>query len=495
MDELPQNLYTAAQMQRLDRMAIDEAGIDGYELMCRAGAAAFDALRRHWPQARQVLVCCGKGNNGGDGYVIARLALEAGLQARVLAMALPEALAGDAARAASDWVAAGGEVTLWTEQSDALEAMAPEVVVDALFGTGLERPVEGRWRHLIEALNAGNWGRLAVDIPSGLSADTGGVLGVAVQADVTATFIGLKRGLFTADGPQQVGQLVYDDLAVPAEVYTREQADLQRVGSEEVAAALAPRPRNAHKGHFGHVLVVGGAPGMSGAARMAGEAAQRVGAGLVSVATAPAHAAMLNVDRPELMCAGVGNARELAPLLARATVVALGPGLGQGAWGRAMFAAVSETRLPVVMDADALNLLAADPVENPDRIMTPHPGEAGRLLGCDAGEINRDRFAAVAALVDRYGGVAVLKGVGTLIGDQQHSALVDRGNPGMASGGMGDVLTGVIAGLLAQGVAPFDAARLGAWLHGRAAELAASDGQRGLLASDLFAPLRQLVNP
>ncbi len=495
MDSLPQNLYTAAQMQRLDRAAIAGAGIDGYELMCRAGSAAFAALRQHWPRGGRVLVCCGKGNNGGDGYVIARLAQEAGLQARVLAMAPPDELSGDAARAAADWERAGGTVILWHENAGYLAAFAPDVVVDALFGTGLEREVEGRWRELIETVNAGDWARLAVDIPSGLSADSGCALGVAVRADVTATFIGLKRGLFTADGPRFTGQLVFDDLAVPPSVYESEPCILQRVSDRDVAVALPPRPRNAHKGHFGHVLVIGGAPGMSGAARMAGEAAQRSGAGLVSVATAPAHAAMLNAGRPELMCAGVSHARELAPLLARATVVAVGPGLGQGEWGRAMWAAVAETRLPVVMDADALNLLANNPDHNDRRVITPHPGEAGRLLGSDSAAINSDRFAAVDELLTRYGGVAVLKGAGTLIAGGARQALVDRGNPGMASGGMGDVLTGVIAGLLAQGLSPFDAAGVGVWLHGRAAELAAERGERGLLACDLLAPLQQLVNP
>lgn len=255
------------------------------------------------------------------------------------------------------------------------------------------------------------------------------------------------------------------------------------------------RARTAHKGDFGHVLIVGGQPGMSGAVRLAGEAALRVGAGLVSIATHPEHAAVLNNGRPELMCHAIAHAATLKPLLERATVLVVGPGLGQSAWARGLLAAVWDCDLPMIVDADALNLLAREPLHRERWILTPHPGEAARLLGCATAEVQADRLAAVRAIQVRYGGVVVLKGVGSLIADGVHCRICAAGNPGMASGGMGDVLTGVIAGLCAQGVSLSEAASAGAVVHALAADTAARrDGERGLLAGDLLPELRRWVN-
>lgn len=269
-----------------------------------------------------------------------------------------------------------------------------------------------------------------------------------------------------------------------------------RITPEQFSAFLAPRARNAHKGAFGHVLVIGGEVGMSGAARLAGEAAARVGAGLVSIATRAEHAALLSVARPELMCHPVENPNQLRPLLERAGVVAIGPGLGQGAWGRGLFAQALQSSLPLIIDADALHLLAQDPVQCEHAVLTPHPGEAARLLGMPVAEVQRDRFAAVSALQERFGGVVVLKGAGTLVAAPAHRVqLCDAGNPGMASGGMGDVLMGIIAGLIAQGLALPDAAALGVWVHATAGDRAARNGERGLLAGDVLVQLRGVVNP
>jgi len=262
-------------------------------------------------------------------------------------------------------------------------------------------------------------------------------------------------------------------------------------------AALPPsRQRNAHKGHYGHVLVVGGDRGMSGAARLAGEAAARSGAGLVSIATRPEHAAMLSVTRPELMAHGVWDEHGLRKLLAGATVVAAGPGLGKSLWARTLLSVLLAEDRPMVVDADALNLLAQAPLRREHWVLTPHPGEAARLLGVSIEAVQADRFRAVVAIQARYGGVCVLKGAGSLVfpGAQQAVALCSAGNPGMASGGMGDVLTGMIAGLLAQGLAPRVAARLGVYLHAAAGDQAAASGERGLLAGDLMPGLQRLVN-
>lgn len=260
-------------------------------------------------------------------------------------------------------------------------------------------------------------------------------------------------------------------------------------------AWLPPRARASHKGDYGHVLVVGGDHGMAGAVRLAGEAAARTGSGLVSIATRAAHAAVIAAACPELLCHGVECARDLRVLLQRASVVAIGPGLGQSAWAHDMLAAVLQMRLPRVVDADALNLLAQEPMQCDHWVLTPHPGEAARLLDMTTKQVQADRLQAAQALQQRYGGVCVLKGAGTLVCTSESVAICEAGNPGMASGGMGDVLTGVIAGLLAQGLSLVDAACAGVYIHAKAGDRAAQEGERGLLASDVMPHLRKLVNP
>ena len=487
---LPDRLYTAAQIREMDRRAIEHHGIPGYALMQRAGQAAFDALRARWPDARRVGVLCGPGNNGGDGYVIARLARSAGLEAWVVEAGDPSRLRGDAATARTDWTEAGGcgvpAGEPWPEA---------DVLVDALLGTGLDREVSGSMAGLIDGINTSGAPVLAVDIPSGLHADTGAVLGRAVCAQVTITFIGLKTGLFTGEGPGRCGELVFSALEVPAAI----QSDLEPAALRlDVAciARLGARARTAHKGDFGHVLVVGGDRGMPGAVRLAGEAAARTGAGLVSLATHPDHAGLLPAGRPELMAHGVSDAADLAPLLSRATVLAVGPGLGRSDWGRRLMGRLLESGLPMAVDADALNLLAAEPARRDNWVLTPHPGEAARLLGCDTAAVQSDRLTAARRIRETFGGVCVLKGPGTVVCDETGSAVCTGGNPGMASGGMGDVLTGIIAGLLAQGLETGEAARMGVCIHAEAADRAAREGgERGLLASDVIAHLRAVVNP
>ncbi len=492
LDRLPYALYRAAQVRELDRIAIEDYRIPGEVLMERAGTAAYRLLRRRWPEARELAVVCGIGNNGGDGYVVARLAREEGLGVRLLQVGDPARLQGDALTMAERYRAGGGRV-----------ADSPEIpretalIVDALFGTGLERPVTGAWAEAVGRINAHRAPVLGIDIPSGLHADSGAILGVAVRAAATLSFIGLKPGLFTGAGPECCGQVRFDGLGVPAALYARQLPAARRIDWARQRTLLGPRRRGAHKGDFGHILVIGGAPGFSGAARLAGEAAARTGAGLVSVATHPAHAAFLGLTRPELMCHGIAGPADLPPLLGRARVLAVGPGLGQSDWGRGLWAAAIASGLPLVLDADGLNLLAQAPQRQEHWVLTPHPGEAARLLGVTGTEVQRDRFAAAAELQARYGGVVVLKGAGTLVqaGTHRTPALCSEGNPGMASGGMGDVLTGIIAGLLAQGLDAEDAAASGVCLHAAAADEAARGGERGLLASDLFPPLRRLLNP
>ncbi len=478
------DLYTVAQVRALEQAALNAPGGSGFKLMHAAAAAALDCLRRHWPQARSIAVCCGPGNNGGDGFLFASLAREAGFEVRVLALA--DTADGDAALARAAWEQQSSTVSV----DERTQLPAADVYVDALFGIGLHRAPDGLAASLIEQLNASTVPVLALDVPSGLDADSGRCPGVVVHAEVTLTFIAAKRGLYTGHAADCVGLLELATLGVNAEPVPAPDAHLLRI------TGLAPRMRSVNKGDNGHVLVIGGAPGMSGAARLAGEAALRAGAGLVSVATHPQHADTLNIGRPELMVRAVADADALAPLLSRASVLALGPGLGKDPWGVALWHAALAASMPLVLDADGLNLLATQTHRfTQSTVLTPHPGEAARLLGVQTTEVERDRFAAARALAARHDAVVVLKGAGSLIAHPDGRLDVcPWGNPGMASGGMGDLLTGVIAALLAQGCSAWEAACLGVGVHARAGDIAARSGERGLLATDLLSPLRTLLN-
>jgi NAD(P)H-hydrate epimerase len=491
MNTLPRNVFSAGQVRAMDRYAIERLGVAGYTLMTRAGEAALDLLGESWPSARRLVVLCGAGNNGGDGYVLARLARAAGLSVSTAALAAAEGLNGDAARAYADFSAAGGIAGPFNRAI--LEDC--DVVVDALLGTGLDRAVAGPLAECIEAVNACGKPVLSLDLPSGLNADNGQVMGCAVRADRTITFVGLKSGLLLGAAPDHVGLLSFARLGIDQEVAVGPPV-LVRAGPAEVTRALPRRRRGAHKGDHGRVLVVGGGEGMPGAVRLAAEAALRVGAGLVTVATRPENLAAVIGNRPEIICHGVESEATVRPLMAAADVVAIGPGMGQSDWSRGLLEAALASGKPLVMDADALNLLAQSPWRGAQWVLTPHPGEAGRLLGCAAAAIQADRLAAVRNLAERYGGVILLKGAGTLVlGAGGQAWVCDAGNPGMATAGMGDVLTGVIAGLAAQCRDLELAAVAGAWVHARAGDLAAASGVRGLLASDVLAKLRACVNP
>ncbi|MFC5435451.1 NAD(P)H-hydrate dehydratase [Rhodanobacter umsongensis] len=481
------DLHTVERLRQLERAALAVPGMTGQELMRRAANAALNSLRRHWPEVRNIVIHCGPGNNGGDGFLLGVLAREAGLQVELTA--LTGASQGDAAVARQAWVAGGGCVQV-VDDDDTLPTA--ELHVDALYGIGLHRAPEGKAARLIEQINGSGQPVVALDVPSGLDADTGHCAGAAIRADVTVTFIAGKRGLHTGRAADHVGVLELATLGVPDSVYADVAPDARLLRAE----ILPRRPRYANKGDNGHVLVIGGEHGMAGAARLAGEAALRGGAGLVSVATRAEHVFALNATRPELMVRGVDGPQALAPMLERASVLAVGPGLGQAEWGRALWLAALDANKPLVLDADGLNLLARQPRRfSVPAILTPHPGEAARLLGVSTSEVERDRFAAVRELSRRFGAVAILKGSGSLIADPDGRLDVcPWGNPGMASGGMGDLLTGIVAALLAQGCSAWQAGCLGVGLHARAGDRAAQHGERGLLASDLLAPLRALGN-
>jgi ADP-dependent NAD(P)H-hydrate dehydratase / NAD(P)H-hydrate epimerase len=492
MSALPVAVHGAAEVRAMDRHAIETLGVPGYTLMCRAGEAALDLLLQAWPSAQRVLVACGAGNNGGDGYVLARLAQAAGLEVTVAALAEPARLTGDAARACADYRAAGGVPRQFAPEL----AAASDVIVDALLGTGIDRDVGGELRTCIESLNASGRPVLALDLPSGLHADDGRVLGCAVRATRTLTFVGLKTGLFLGAAPVQVGVLSFAGLGIDG-VTNPPPPRLRRIDAGLLAHVLPRRARDAHKGQHGRVLIVGGGPGMPGAVRLAAEASLRAGAGLVTVATRPEHTTAIVAGRPEIICRGIEAAVELEPLLAGADVVAVGPGLGQSDWARALFAATLAAECPLIVDADALNLLASMPRRRERWVLTPHPGEAARLLGVLPAAIQADRLAAAHELASRFGGVVVLKGANSLVvRDGAIPWVCDRGNAGMATAGMGDVLTGAIAALVGQCGELELGAAAAVLAHATAGDRAAAlGGERGLLASDLLAELRACLNP
>lgn len=481
------DLHTVEQLRAMERAALSAMGLSGPELMRRAANAALNSLRRHWPQTRRICIHCGPGNNGGDGLLLGVLAREAGLEVEMLA--LTAASHGDAAAARAAWEADGGRIRLWDANTELPEA---ELHIDALYGIGLNRAPAGDAERLIRALCASETPVLSLDVPSGLNADTGTCPGAAIRADLTVTFIANKRGLHTGRAADHVGVLELATLGVPEAVCAAVVPDARLL----IPEALPSRPRYANKGSNGHVLLVGGDEGMAGAVRMAAESALRAGAGLVSVATRADNVFAINAARPEAMVRGVDGPQTLAPMIERASVLAVGPGLGKASWGHALWLTALDADKPLVLDADGLNLLARQPRQfSAPTVLTPHPGEASRLLGCSVAEVEEDRFAAVRELASRYQVVAVLKGSGSLIAASDGRVKVcPWGNPGMASGGMGDLLTGIVAGLLAQGCDAWQAACLGVGLHARAGDRAAQQGERGLLASDLLAPLRRLVN-
>lgn len=487
MPQLPAALYSVAQMRELDRRAIEDHRVPALTLMTRAGTAAWQMLQRSWPKARNIVVFAGAGNNAGDGYVLATQALRAKRRATVLNVGDTAKLAGAAATARKRFLAAKGREQPFT---GALPAKA-DVIVDALFGIGLDRPLRDRWAQAVELINASGKPVLAVDIPSGLSADSGAILGAAVHASVTQTFIGLKAGLFTGEGPSCTGKLEFDALKIPAQTFE----DLPpRARLLDARVSLSRRARAAHKGDFGHVLVIGGDHGMGGAPRLSAEAALRSGAGLVSVITRPQHVVGFLAGLPEAMVRGADEAAEAAALFGRATVIAVGPGLGHGEWGRRLFRRALEMPLPLVVDADALNLLAAEPLARGNWILTPHPGEAARLLKQSVAEVQQDRLQAAARIAEKYRAFVVLKGAGSIVAaDGETPAICGQGNPGMAAPGMGDVLTGIVAALVAQGLKLPEAARTGVQAHALAGDRAAGAGERGLLARDLIAELRAVL--
>ncbi len=491
MSDNAQPIFTVAGIRSIEHRVMPDADPP---LMERAGrAAAEEAFRLTMEKPGRVLIVCGPGNNGGDGLVMARRLLQAKREVTVV-------FDGDPARLPADAVAA---YAAWREAGGGLETELPEspeggwaLIADALFGIGLQRPVTGHYAQLIESLNRFNGPKLAIDVPSGIDADTGKVLGTAFRATHTLTFIALKPGLLTLDGPDHVGNLIVRTLDIDIAEHARPPGHV--VDSALFKHRLTPRLNNSHKGDFGEAGIIGGAGGMNGAALLAGRAALKLGAGRVFVSLLDERAPTVDFIQPELML------RTSEQVLHQANALAVGPGLGLDQRASAVLGNALALELPLVLDADALTLLAhsgdfrrlicrrAAPT-----LLTPHPGEAGRLLGTDAAAVQRDRVSAAVELAQRYRALVVLKGCGSVIALPDQRWLINTtGHPGMAAGGMGDVLSGLLVALLAQGW-PAESALLAAThLHGAAADRLAREGVGpiGLTAGEVCEASRGVFN-
>ena len=494
---IPQQLYRPQQVRENEPRAAELAGVSMWQLMQRAGRAVFECLREQFPPPLRIAVLCGSGNNGGDGYIVATHALMAGYEVRVYAHKEPGS--DDARRALQGWRSQGGDVESLNDWVDS----DADVVIDAILGTGLSNDVRSDVAEVIDSVNDARLPVIAVDIPSGLDGDSGRVLGCAIKARHTVTMVALKRGLYTADAGEYRGQLWFADLGILREFRTLTKAAAWRLDPSQLSQVFVPRPWNSHKGMFGHVLVIGGSEGMAGAAQLTALAALRAGAGKVSVICQPGQESLAGA-KAEIMVRGLNsNDNDADSLLQQADIIAIGPGLGQRDWGRQWWQRVTEMETPLVVDADALNLLAREPIRRDDWVLTPHPGEAARLLECSTNEVETDRWRSVALLQERYGGVVVLKGAGSLVQSQDYLAVNTTGNPGLASAGMGDTLTGITAALLATHYVQAKSARqsvaetvgYAVLVHGGAADSAAASGARGMLASDVIAHIREWVNP
>lgn len=491
MSELESALYNCAQIRACEQQVLRLYNLNEYQLMLQAGMHAFAFILEKFPHLRHWAVFCGSGNNAGDGYVLSRLAHEQGIFVTVYQCKAIEDLPPVARAVALEAQMAGVE---FQSVDEALDDDV-ELIIDALLGIGLKGAVYGVIAAVIQQINASNLPIVALDIPSGLNPDNGLVESFAVRATMTFTFIGRKVGMYTLDGPDYCGAVYCHHLRLDS--YLAGLNPVARLlDKPNLPLPLPKRDKNSHKGEFGHVLVIGGGEGMPGAVALAAKAAMRSGAGAVTIATRPEHVAAVLPLIPEAMVWGLNEALQLQPLLDKASFCIIGPGLGESEWAHDLFLAAISSQLPMVIDASALRLLAQYPQMDDNWVLTPHPGEAAGLLSCTHFEVQSDRLQAATLIQQSYGGVVVLKGAGSIIQTVEKNVFIcPKGNPGMASAGMGDVLSGIIAGLAAQGLTLSEAAALAVWTHAVAGDLVSQQqGERGLLASDLVNQLPKILN-
>ena len=476
-------LYLPEMVYQLDKAAVEQDGLAEIELMQRAGQRVWRSLVLRWPETSKITVFAGAGNNGGDALVVALCARRQGVDVQLL-------IQGDLSRQSDTsthfrelWEQAGGEYEDWQGQ-----VLSGDVIVDGLLGIGLQRELDGHWQKLIAAINACDVPRVAIDIPSGLNGSTGKPQPVAVEAQLTVTFIGAKTGQYLADGPDYCGELIYEDLGVSV---GRRQGIAAALNVIDSCQLPPPRKQNSHKNHYGSLLIIGGDQGMSGAVALAAQAALRSGAGLVTALVHPECRGNL-ASFPEIMVLGWDALESRLP---QASVVVVGPGLGDSADAARCLQSLRRVDLPMVVDASALKTEFLHSLKSKQVVITPHPGEAATLLSGSSARIQADRLKACNRLTRTFAATCVLKGSGTLIGQQgAMPALNTTGNPGMASAGMGDVLSGIIAAMLGQGLTPFEAAKSAVYIHGLCAEYCCTEqDETGLIASDIINQISAVV--
>lgn len=488
-------IFSSKTVSEVDQRAIQQENIPGFILMKRAAAFGFHQAQRYFSDANSIMIFCGSGNNSGDAYLLGCLAIEKDIKTKVITLSDTLRLRNDALKAFNEYQSLDGEVLEWNSEID----IDCDLIIDGIFGIGINRNVEGKFLQAINKINDSKVPVLSLDIPSGLNADSGEVMGSSIKADLTTTFVGRKKGLYLNQGPLMSGWIEYSNLSIPEVCFENAAIELEIVNRFLLEQYLKPRKRTSHKGDFGHVLVIAGNHGMGGAARITSESALRTGAGLVSVITRPENVAIISKTTPEIMAYSADDRNDkISELFKKADVVAIGPGLGLDSWAKDLFDAALNSEKQLIIDADGLNLLADSPTKKDNWILTPHPGEAARLLRCLNPEVQEDRLASLEKLIDKYGGVTLLKGNNTLVGAAgEIPCVVTAGNPGMSTAGMGDLLTGIIAALCSQfrQVNPKILAALGAYIHALAGDQAAKSGERGIIATDLFGELKDIINP
>ncbi len=502
-------LVKSSEIQEMDRITIQEMGIPGVVLMENAARAASRVFLDHFhpPLNSHILVLCGRGNNGGDGYVMARYLHQAGLQVTVIVLAETASIEGDALlnleviRRLGVPVVEVGSLVEWGEKSGLVSSA--DYIIDGILGTGLNAPVRGMYKEIIQTMNQAHKPVMAIDIPSGLHADTGQVMGVAVRADLTVTFGFPKAGQLVFPGAELVGRLVCVNIGIPHQVADRLPVSYRLIGPEHFLDLLQEKGQDIHKGDRGHLLILAGSTGKTGAASLAALGALRGGAGLVTLGTPQSLNAVLEEKLTEAMTVPLPDTTEgflslqaeeqIGELMKGKSAVALGPGLSTHPETSALVRRViAGCSLPMVIDADGLNALSGDisVIEHCSGrvVLTPHPGEMGRLSGLTSLEVQRDRLGCATRFASQHGCILVLKGARTVIAQPEGPTFINpTGNPALSSGGSGDVLTGLIGGYLARGWPPTEAALAGVFLHGLSADfLAETMGQAGILAGELL---------
>ena len=511
---LPSKLYLAEQIKQNESDCAHSVGVDMYQLMEKAGHSVFDCILARFPRAQHILVIAGRGNNGGDAYVVARLARQSGMNVTLLAKGKGAGLGADATVAKQSFISAGGTILDLQEHWQHIESLEVDLIVDGLIGIGLHQELDAFTTNVVMAINTNKAAVISIDVPSGLDSDTGVQQQYSVVANYTVSFIALKPGFFTADGPDCIGQLIYSDLGLRKAFENKVSSTISLIHRNSITAIPA-RQKNSHKGSYGNVLVIAGSSSMAGAAFMAGKAALRCGVGKVHVICEVGNESIITQLCPELMVCGVTGDEFNSILQSRldtADCVLIGPGLGQSSWAQQVMTDLLSCDLiaskPVVFDADAINFISQklrdgnqfviDVMAKKDKpwVFTPHPLEAARILATTVPEIEKDRLLAVTHLVKKLNSAVVLKGSGSIVGSDfgdLYRSVNLSGNPSMATAGMGDVLSGVIAAsFTAWGLSKKSLQKkleLAVYLHGLAGDFTANEAKIGMIATDVIESL------